>query len=97
MSDLPQPAAPVATEHFATLSEALKQFPAAEMAAGGEGWIIYFAQRDGDPYAITDEGTMAALLYPEDEDLAGALIAVHRFASAVARGVWLAARLPQEP
>ncbi len=67
------------------------------MAADGEGWAIYFAERDGDPYAITDEGTMAAFLNSEDEDLAGALVGVHRFASAASRGAWLAARLPQEP
>lgn len=81
---------PLETERFSSSAHALKQFPQAEQVAGGEGCVIYFAERDGGVYAITDEGTMADFLDPEDADLADALCSAHRFSSPAARSRWLA-------
>lgn len=47
----------------------LDAFPNARLRQGFEGGAVYLAERDGKPYIIVDEGTMADFLDEEDEQL----------------------------
>ena len=66
-----------------------ENFPGARRIVGFEGGAAYAAERDGKPYIIVDEGTMADFLGPEDQDLLNALVQVIEFESEEERASYI--------
>lgn len=57
-----------------------KDFPNRQILFQCEGGIVWLAEKDGRFYVITDEGSMAGFLDPEeDEDMLSQLKNIHEF------------------
>lgn len=57
-----------------------KRFPRAERVLGAEGGGVYAAEGEGAWWLMTDEGTMADFLDPdEDADLLASMVKLRRF------------------
>jgi|tagenome__1003787_1003787.scaffolds.fasta_scaffold20960996_3 hypothetical protein len=64
-----------------------KRFPDAERLLGAEGGAVYAAEGEGTFWLISDEGTMADFLDPdEDADLLASMVKLRRFGD---RAAWL--------
>ena len=74
-----------------------KNFPKARRVRVWEGGCAYLAERDGVPYIIIDESTLAdfiALLGGDDQDLLDQLVKVIAFESDDERSEYMRTRWP---
>jgi hypothetical protein len=60
-------------------------FPSRRLLANFEGGSLELAEKDGKYFLISDEGTMADFLLPEDADLLNELINIYEFNSEAER------------
>jgi hypothetical protein len=86
LSELPE-----STEHLPYNAPVRATFDRVDQVFGGEGFVVYAAERDGVPYIVNDAGTMADFIVDEDADLLDTMITVHRFGSFAARERWVRA------
>ena len=72
------------------------RFPNARRFRGWEGGCAYKAERDGKPFVIIDEGTMADFLDesdPTDREVLNRLVSVIEFENEAEREAYIASRM----
>jgi hypothetical protein len=74
-------------------SGVLAEFPNAQVFQGWEGGCAFKAQRDGKPFIIIDEGTMADFMDendPTEREILNRLVSVIEFESEAERDAYIA-------
>jgi hypothetical protein len=62
-----------------------ERFPDRRELAGFEGGKLYVSEKNGKYFIITDEGTLADFLLPEDDNLLSSLVRIYEFESEAER------------